>query len=324
MGELLKPKPRSLLADSTALYPTPGFVIKCRLLKRYKGVSPGTKLFVNVCTSPHIPKPAIPNDPIDWGTLFALIANDEWEIPLIVSPDLKTGEDKSGNPALIIDCIIHEKALELSGANEQLKIVLTQWCFDAIELQYNDELLVDRESRVFLNRTHMGKISPIDIQELEDEEDTCLTQLRMNSLQSDISNSLLIKSNLDSSRQSQFHLNNTFDPAPKERISLESIATNPGPATNNSLLSFPTYHKMSSNETVHGYRLVVKCELFDKVLDLKLHYNKEFNRAVLKIHSKQGIKSQEIIELPISPSIGIKAFELESTDDFTTVFLFVK
>ncbi|KAG7831113.1 hypothetical protein KL920_001704 [Ogataea angusta] len=156
---LSDPDTDSVSDQLVSIIPHPKFVVKTRLLKPYRELPARTKLFVNVCSNYNVPLPGSPSDPVNWKSLFLSIANDEWQLPILLSPDLRDGKDKSGNASLIIDCIINEKAFQMILSNISFKDIVIEWCFDAIESRFNDDITIDRQVKALPKRSCMGEPS---------------------------------------------------------------------------------------------------------------------------------------------------------------------
>lgn len=126
------------IGSSTTLDPKPGYVLKTRVFKSTTTIG-GTKVFVNVCHDPQVPKPLQEFDP---NIVFPLIVANQWEIPIILSAE-KEVKDKKGNISLCYDCCINETCFRWCMINGDLKSILNEWCLEAIELLYN--LILDRQ-----------------------------------------------------------------------------------------------------------------------------------------------------------------------------------
>ncbi len=144
----------------------PRFVIKTKIFSSYNGSPPGTKLFINVGCHPKVPMPKDDsgNDTeyFDPAKIFPQIMNNAWEIPILTSPQPRSGKDKKGKHCWIIDCIINRKPMEWVSLNTNLRMILTQWCFDSVEFQVGGNFLIDRDVVKFPKRLYMGELQEIE------------------------------------------------------------------------------------------------------------------------------------------------------------------
>lgn len=147
--------------------PRPAFVIKTRTFSSYGGKRPGTKLFINLCTHPIVPLPKDPDGTettqFDPEKTYRLIMNNQWEIPILTSEGIRDGRDKKGLPSLIVDCVINDKPMEWCLANQNLKMILIDWCFDAVEYRVGDGFMIDRDTIALPKRSYMGELAPIEV-----------------------------------------------------------------------------------------------------------------------------------------------------------------
>lgn len=127
---------------SVVLDPTGGFVIKTRIVEGDAKRPYATKVFLNVCHDLQVPRP--PGEFVP-EQVFPLIVKNEWEIPLIVSPE-KTDKDKKGVPSLVYDCCINTDCFSWVQVNNDLKLILIEWCIESVELMYG--LVLDRSYSV--------------------------------------------------------------------------------------------------------------------------------------------------------------------------------
>ncbi|KAL6449653.1 PIH1 Protein interacting with Hsp90 1 [Candida maltosa Xu316] len=121
------------------LLPKPGFVIKTKILESKNISQVSTKVFINVCHAPEVPKPSVDFEP---EVVFPLIIENQWEIPIIVSNEKET-KDKKGFPSLVYDCCINSQCFQWCQISKDLKSILIEWCIESVELLYS--LTLERE-----------------------------------------------------------------------------------------------------------------------------------------------------------------------------------
>lgn len=127
------------LGSTTVLNPTPGFVVKTKIVEGKGDHLYSTKVFINVCHDAQVPKPKID---FDAAIVFPLIVDNEWEIPIIVSPE-KKDSDKKGVPSFVYDCCMNTECFQWLQINKDLKLITVEWCIEAVELMH--ELVLERE-----------------------------------------------------------------------------------------------------------------------------------------------------------------------------------
>ncbi|GME78863.1 unnamed protein product [Ambrosiozyma monospora] len=161
----------------TKITPKPHFVIKTRIFSPYKDSPAGTKLFINVCTNGDVPVHKSTPEILKPEVLFPLIMENKWEIPILCSSDgVRHDKDKKGARSLVIDCVINERMMRWCELNKDLKLILIEWCFDAVEFKEeqppvevginigsggtvglsSSSLVIDRDVMVVPKRTYMG------------------------------------------------------------------------------------------------------------------------------------------------------------------------
>lgn len=153
------------------IIPIPQFVIKTKIFSPFQVYPSGTKLFINVCTNDKMPTKEVTGmkeDDFDLQKIFLLISEGEWEIPILTST-FRSVLDKKQQKSILIDCVINDKYMRWCMISNDLKEILIQWCFDAVEFNL-DGIVIDRDVMQFPKRKSMGG-SPesifIDIQEVE-------------------------------------------------------------------------------------------------------------------------------------------------------------
>lgn len=125
---------------SVVLDPTPGFVVKTRILEARSAMHTlSTKVFINICHDSAAPRPPTDFDP---AVVFPLIIKNEWEIPLVVSNE-KQNVDKKGVAAFVYDCCVNLVCFQWCQVNADLRAILIEWCIESVELLY--EVVLERE-----------------------------------------------------------------------------------------------------------------------------------------------------------------------------------
>ncbi|QRG40297.1 hypothetical protein FDK38_004761 [Candidozyma auris] len=142
------------------LDPTGGFVVKTRVLEGDAKHLLSTKVFINVCHDEKVPKP--PGEFVP-EKVFPLIVKNEWEIPLIVSLE-KRDKDKKGVPSLVYDCCINSECFRWVQVNNDLRLILIEWCIESVELMYN--MVLDR-TYSFPKMLSKGELSKTEVSEEE-------------------------------------------------------------------------------------------------------------------------------------------------------------
>ncbi|CAH2353205.1 protein interacting with Hsp90 1 [[Candida] railenensis] len=128
-------------ADIVTLNPKEGFVVKTKIIDAtdYNKYNISTKVFINLCHDPLVPKPPQDFDPT---VVFPLIINNQWEIPIITSRE-KESKDKKGQPSLVYDCCINSTCFRWCQINADLRSILIEWCIEAVEIMYS--VVLERE-----------------------------------------------------------------------------------------------------------------------------------------------------------------------------------
>lgn len=124
------------------LTPTPGFVVKTSIVTGSGDHAFGRKVFINVCHDPQVPKPP---GPFEIEAVFAQIVKNEWEIPIVVSPE-KVSADKKGALAFVYDCCINSECFAWTQLYRDLRLILIEWAIEAVETMH--ELVLKREYSV--------------------------------------------------------------------------------------------------------------------------------------------------------------------------------
>ncbi|RKP30953.1 hypothetical protein METBISCDRAFT_15165 [Metschnikowia bicuspidata] len=124
------------------LTPTPEFVVKTSIVTGSGDHAFGRKVFINVCHDPQVPKPP---GPFEIEAVFAQIVKNEWEIPIVVSPE-KVCADKKGALAFVYDCCINSECFAWTQLYRDLRLILIEWAIEAVETMH--ELVLKREYSV--------------------------------------------------------------------------------------------------------------------------------------------------------------------------------
>ncbi|SGZ49638.1 CIC11C00000002275 [Sungouiella intermedia] len=130
------------LKGSIVVHPTPGFVVKTKIVEGKGDHLYSTKVFINVCHDSKVPRPPTDFDP---AVTFPMIVDNQWEIPVIVSLEKKS-TDKKGVPSFVYDCCMNSECFQWVQINKDLKLIAVEWCIEAIELMH--ELVLEREYSV--------------------------------------------------------------------------------------------------------------------------------------------------------------------------------
>ncbi|CAD1807913.1 pre-RNA processing PIH1/Nop17 family protein [Candida parapsilosis] len=122
----------SMIQDQTkiTLHPKPGFVIKTKILESKNSSQLLTKVFINICHDPQVPKPSKEFEP---EVVFPMIIENQWEIPIVASV-AKESKDKKGFPSLVYDCCINDECFRWCQISKDLKLILIEWCIESIEM----------------------------------------------------------------------------------------------------------------------------------------------------------------------------------------------
>lgn len=153
------------------IIPIPHFVLKTKIFSPFKVYPSGTKLFINVCTNDKVPTKEVKGmseNEFNLEKIFMMIYEGEWEIPILTS-QYRNILDKKQQRCILVDCVINDKYMRWCMTSEDLKNILIQWCFDAVEFNL-EGLVIDRDAISFPNRKSMGGQPEsifIDIDEIE-------------------------------------------------------------------------------------------------------------------------------------------------------------
>jgi hypothetical protein len=107
--------------------PTPGFVAKTRSFTRK-----GAKVFINVCSSEHVDKPA----PVEGADNAEEV---QMRIPMSLGPP-REDLDKTGEVCMVYDVVFHPDAVEASLKEEEFRSFVMQLSVHQIQQKHQDEL----------------------------------------------------------------------------------------------------------------------------------------------------------------------------------------
>ncbi|QLL33411.1 hypothetical protein HG536_0E03220 [Torulaspora globosa] len=142
------------------LEPTPGFVVKSRLIttegrpNHLLKLQNGSKVFINICHHEKVPKPEIDFDAI---VVYPLVMNNQWEIPIITSP-VREDKDKKGALCYVWDCCINSVCMSWINEDLQLREILVEWCLEACEI--SDVVGICRDHIAFPKMKKKGDFIP--------------------------------------------------------------------------------------------------------------------------------------------------------------------
>ncbi|CAX40526.1 nucleolar protein, putative [Candida dubliniensis CD36] len=286
--------------ESITLHPKPGFVIKTKILESKDVSRTLTKVFINVCHSPDVPKPDVDFDP---QIVFPLIIDNEWEIPIILSKE-KESKDKKGFPSLVYDCCINSKCFQWCQISKDLKSILIEWCIESIELVYS--LTLEREystpkmlakgelsNTVVTKKELLGSVLKDRLKELQQNETLGLIK-EMESEDDELPD--LMNINKRSTKPLIEEVSHQTKPAPPKAIKELNYA-----------VSFKKIAHPNFNLAV-----IVACD--DKLdTSFEVTYSSESSTILIS-----GIKfaSGNSLEIPVSPDITVtntKCFEVHNT-----------
>ncbi|XP_031550011.1 PIH1 domain-containing protein 1-like, partial [Actinia tenebrosa] len=136
--------------DSIEFIPDPGFVLKSKISSEGRE----KKVFVNICTSKHIPKAK----EVTEKELAEILDSED---PMRYRVPLSLGEphaeiDKSGNGCTVYDIVIHPSFLKKVQENSFFQNFFLTVVFQGLEEKYGLEL--DRNWTILKNKKSMGKV----------------------------------------------------------------------------------------------------------------------------------------------------------------------
>lgn len=141
---------------SIHLDPSPGFVVKTRIVDGPADHVYLTKVFLNICHDEQVPKP---EGSFDLVAIFPKIVLNEWEIPIIVSPEKRT-VDKKGVPAFVYDCCINNECFQWIMVSKELHEILIEWALEAVELLHS---LVLERNYLLPKMASKGELSATEV-----------------------------------------------------------------------------------------------------------------------------------------------------------------
>ncbi|QLG70482.1 hypothetical protein HG535_0A04220 [Zygotorulaspora mrakii] len=160
MDFLLRPTDNTGADSIITILPSPGFVIKSKLVSTQNRQSnlthlePNVKIFINVCHEASVPKPDIDFDP---NVVYPLIMENQWEIPIVTSA-IRDDKDKKGSPCYVWDCCINTICMNWISVNIQLRDILVEWCLESCEI--SDTVEISRDALSFPKMKKKGEIIP--------------------------------------------------------------------------------------------------------------------------------------------------------------------
>lgn len=310
--------------EAIKLDPTPGYVLKTRIL-RSASIQVGTKVFLNICQDPQVPKPQQDFEP---GIVFPLIVDNKWEIPIIVSRE-KDVKDKQGQASYCYDCCINDLCLRWCTINADLRSILNEWCIEAVELLY--DITLDRQYST-PKMLHKGPLSQTEIKkdELTDQGfQKKLSDLKQNEHlglieelkdgdtpmeEEDSGNANIDIFNSSSTKKP---LIEEIDEKSKPAITSSSLSSSTPPASDYKEQVTEINYQVSFKklETTDPYMLLVSCQSNLPYEFLRIYYEapnllltSTSKSHVFDIHShKQEVK----IPLPHTPS-NFKSFHVKN------------
>ncbi|KAG0660298.1 hypothetical protein C6P44_003301 [Monosporozyma unispora] len=151
--------------NTVEIIPKPFCVIKSLITS--PTILQNVKIFINLCHSNNVPPPKTAFNPL---TTFTEIMNNQWEIPIITSPQ-RWDIDKKGNKCIVYDCLINSNNINDLENVPELKQIVVEWCIESCEL--SDNLIINRDVIKFPKITYKGgdnKNEPIPL-EIKNERD---------------------------------------------------------------------------------------------------------------------------------------------------------
>ena len=122
--------PATAQQQGEQVVPTPGFVAKTRSATRK-----GAKVFINVCSSDHVDKPA----PVDSDTNAEEV---QMRIPMSLGPP-REDLDKNGEVCTVYDVVFHPDAVEGALGEAEFRSFVMQLTVHQVQQKYQDELSTD-------------------------------------------------------------------------------------------------------------------------------------------------------------------------------------
>ncbi|QPG73397.1 hypothetical protein FOA43_000707 [Brettanomyces nanus] len=301
-----------------SIVPEPHFVIKTKIFSKYRGSPSGTKLFVNVCTHSIVPLPVNSDGTdtkyFDPQLIFPLIMDNKWEIPIITSPDLRNGTDKKGQHCLIVDCLINDKPMNWCLVNKDLRMILIQWCFDAVEFRIGNNFIIDRDVIILPKRSYMGDLEDLQVDVEGITKDSEDVQHLQDNFHSESPSDLLAARRLQQEEHEIGDLKTSASTATTtvsgpliQEIQDMKIDTSSSKTLETAQISravrFTTdFKRLSSTDTEKGYSYLLRItsEQLNSASEYRLQYNKD--KKVLLIGCGGG-KCAYQIEFPLPQSI---------------------
>lgn len=168
MEFLLRPVGEDHKDHIVTILPKPGFVIKSKLAtiqgrpNTFSELQAGFKIFINVCQDDQVPKPDIDFNP---STVYPLIMNNQWEIPIITS-SVREDRDKKGASCYVWDCCVNTECMLWISRDLQLREIVVEWCLESCEL--SEYIEISRDDIAFPKMKKKGEVIP-SLEVLSDE-----------------------------------------------------------------------------------------------------------------------------------------------------------
>ncbi|RCK66087.1 Protein interacting with Hsp90 1 [Candida viswanathii] len=304
--------------EKVTLHPKPGFVVKTKILESKDLSRISTKVFINVCHSPEVPRPDTDFEP---EVVFPLIIENKWEIPIIVSLE-KTSKDKKGFPSLVYDCCINSKCFQWCQVSKDLRSILIEWCIESVELLYS--LTLEREYSM-PKMLSKGELSETEI--TKDELSGAGLKNRLEELQKNETLGLLqeLESDNDESAELPDLMNISGRQAPKKTLIQEiSDPTPETPKKGKSEVKELAYSVLFSKVYDPRFNLAVVVNFNHRIRpnDFEVTYSSQKSSVIITTHL-QGYRfaSGDSLEIPVSPDVQVASTRCFSTTNGLYIFL---
>ncbi|CAL9737066.1 protein interacting with Hsp90 1 [Monosporozyma servazzii] len=293
--------------NAVEIIPTPYLVIKSLITSptTYQNV----KIFINLCHSDKVPPPKTQFNPL---TTFTEIMNNQWEIPIITSPQ-RWDNDKKGNKCMVYDCLINSNNINDLDTVPELKQIVIEWCIESCEL--SDNLIINRDTIKFPKisyKSNNNEPIPIEIKNEKVDNDSPPLDNTFTTWKNDLlykqelaqeSNSL---ETLFPNQQQQINNNNQSNKKPliQELSSSQRPLKQKNVLPNKSKLNYSVTMRKTNDTT--KYKLRIEIDISSDI-DIKhipqstfqVQYEpKENNLKIFNIDTPQFKSNELIIPLP--------------------------